>query len=149
MRPVKAIFIALSTLIITSELATMVWSSCFGCCGGRKTTQIHPVPDCGPNSTALFDDRHSVRYFRIKEALPQRMVDVGKFVALGMAYSIVELLDFVGWHLPLKHSRSAHTFQSILNYFVEFESGVDKISDPHRVKMGFGIIYSLRHLILH
>ena len=75
------------------------------------------------------------------------MVDVGKFVAMGMAYSIVELLDFVGWHLPLKHSRSVHTFQSIIDYFSEFASGTDKIQDPHRVKMGFGIIYPLSHSI--
>ena len=75
------------------------------------------------------------------------MESVSKFVALGMVYWIVELLDFVGWHLPLKHSRSAHTFQKIIDYFSEFASGVDKIQDPHRVKKEFGIIYSLRHPI--
>ena len=138
----------LSFVILISICSDVSACACCVCIGGvvnRRTRKVTPYPE--RNFTVLFDEKHSVRYFRIKEALPKNMVDVGKFVAMGMAYSIVELLDFVGWHLPLKHSHSAHTFQSIITYFSEFERGVDKIQDPYRVKMGFGIIYSLRHPI--
>ena len=108
------------------------------------------TPSQEPKFSVLSNDKHSVRYFRIKEALPESTVNVGKFLVLGMAYSIVELLDFVGWHLPLKHSHSLFesiTFQRIIDFFSEFENGVDKLQDPHRVKMGFGTNFSLCYLI--
>ena len=47
MRSVEALFILLLTLIITSELAAVVYSSCFGF-GGRKT-KIHPFSDWNHN----------------------------------------------------------------------------------------------------
>ena len=131
-----------------SDVAEHGYCCCIGGGGGRKTRQVVPYQE--PNFSALFDDQRSVKYFRIKEALPESMQSVSKFVAMGMAYSIVELLDFVGWHLPLKHSHSLFesiTFQRIIDFFSEFENGVDKLRAPHRVKMGFGIIYSLRHPI--
>ena len=113
----------------------------------RRTRKVTPNQES--NFSALFEDPEPIRYFRIKEALPESMQSVSKFVAMGTAYSIVEMLDFVGWHLPIKHSHSAHTFQAIIDFFSEFASGVDKISDPYSVKMGFGMIDPLRHLIPH
>ena len=137
---------SLLSYIHCSDVPECGCCTCFG--GGRVRRSSKVTPDQEPNFSALFDDEHS-RYFRIKEALPKNTVNVGKFIAMGTAYSIVEMLDFVGWHLPLKHSHSAHTFQSIITYFSEFERGVDKIQDPHRVMMGFGMIHPLRHLLPH
>ena len=151
-----------STILSYWSLSAFLTSICSedtecGCCccvctvegRARRTSKVIPYHDQEPNFSALFVDQHSVsvKYFRIKEAFSDRTVGADKFMILGVAYSIVEFLDFVGWHLPLKHSRSAHTFQSIIDYFSEFESGVDKIQDPYRVMMKFGMIYSLRHPI--
>ena len=138
---------ALCWIIIASKLVMEVAASCFGCLGGRRTSKIHPVPECEQNLSALFDDQPAVTYFRVREALPNNMKDVAKFIVLGITYSIVEMVDYLGWHLPLKHSHSAHTFQSIVDYFSEFEGGVDKLEDPYRVKMGFGTISPLHHPI--
>ncbi len=144
MLAVKALALALLA-VITGNLVPVARGSCCGCFGGdgRKSAKIHPISEIVHNFSALFDDQQSITYFRINEAFSNRTESVVKFGAMGMAHLIVKLLDFVGWHLPLKHSGSAHTFQSIIDYFAAFEHGVDRIPHRGRLKGGFGVIPSL------
>lgn len=93
MRPGEALIIAFN-LSVLSNLA-----SCCGCFGRQRKTKSYPGSNCDSNFSAIPDDEHSVEYFRIKEVLSDRAIEgrddqINNFVILGVAYSIVEMLDF-------------------------------------------------------
>ena len=56
------------------------------------------------------------------------------FMILGLAFNIVQWLNFIGNYLPLIRSQNVHHFQKLIDYFSRFEKGMNEVTGP-RIKL--------------
>ena len=117
-----ALFIALDWIRSTGDAYC-----CCGCFGARSARKVAPIDR--QNFSVLFNDEHIVKCIDIKNnVFVNNLESVRKFMILVTAYNIVQYLNFIGHYLPLTQSRNVWQFQEIMDYFVQFSEGVDRVN---------------------
>ena len=102
-------------------------SSCCCCFGTGRPIKVAPIGE--QNFSVLFNEEHIVKCIDINNnVLVKNLESVRKFMILVTAYNIVQYLNFIGYYLPLTHSRNVRQFQEIMDYFVQFSEGVDRVN---------------------